>query len=62
MASWLTRWLASVCRRVAPVSLALRRLTGSWGTQFVLGAIAWCLCGVWYTRTLSLTPARELLA
>ena len=44
------------------MSLALRRLTGSWGTQFVLGAIAWCLCGVWYTKTLSLTPARELLA
>ena len=45
---------------MAPVSLALRRLTGSWGTQFVLGAIAWCLCGVWYGPLYYRTAARTL--
>lgn len=47
---------------VAPLSIFLRRVTGSWGTQFALAGAIYAITGMWYAKVLSLKPARDMLA
>ena len=46
----------------APLDLLLRRLTGSWATIYVGGSVVYLLTSLAYARSLTLRPARELLA
>ena len=46
----------------APLDLLLRRLTGSWATIYVGGSAVYLLTSLVYARSLTLRPARELLA
>ena len=47
---------------VAPISVALRRLTGGWRAQYLVSAALLAGTGLFYAASLSVEPARELLA